>query len=351
MKTDPPSQSPADDPRDALAARYRDAVKLAGEPAAPADAVRAAILAQAAMQARAATPEQPVAPPHRAAANDGRWRLSAVASVMAMGLAGLLAWHVNQAPESDAPAAASAPTEEAPRVALAPEASPPVDTAVADAARAPALGGAAQEGLGAPAKPAPRAAAKSAAPAPVMRERETAAEPVAVAPPAPAPASPAPAPLAAPPSPAAADATAETSKRAPSAFMRRSAEADRQEARTAAATPESAPAGRGVPLAQSAAAPPATLTQAAALGDLARVRELLAAGAPADARDAQGRTPLLEAVLLGDGSRRYVDIARALLEARADPNAADRDGTTPLAHARRLGQGDMARTIESFGGR
>lgn len=152
--------------------------------------------------------------------------------------------------------------------------------------------------------------------------------------------------------PAVADATAETSKQAPSAFMRRSAEADRQEARTAAAAPDTLRAGRSAPQAQaSGAAPSSGLTQAAARGDVTRVRELLAAGAPADARDAQGRTPLLEAVLLGDGSRRYVDIARALLEARADPNAADRDGTTPLAHARRLGQDEMARVIESSGGR
>ena len=94
----------------------------------------------------------------------------------------------------------------------------------------------------------------------------------------------------------------------------------------------------------------ASLSQAAARGDTQRVQELLAAGASADARDAQGRTPLLEAVLLGDGSRRYLDAVRLLLEARADPNAADRDGVTPLAHARRLGHDEMARLIESYGG-
>nr|WP_259371973.1 ankyrin repeat domain-containing protein [Caldimonas mangrovi] len=95
---------------------------------------------------------------------------------------------------------------------------------------------------------------------------------------------------------------------------------------------------------------PASLSQAAARGDVQRVQELLATGASADTRDAQGRTPLLEAVLLGDGSRRYVDAARLLLEARADPNAADRDGVTPLAHARRLGYDELARLIESHGG-
>ena len=362
MKTDLPPQSPADDPRDALAARYRDAVKLADEPAAPADAVRAAILAQAAAQAHAAAADHPVAPPHRAAANDGRWRLSAVASVMAMGLAGLLAWHVNQAPESDAPAAASAPTEQAPQAALAPEPSPPVEAAVADAARAPAGGGAAHDGLGAPARPTTRAAAKSAAPTPAAREREPAPAPLTestgatgsaspeVAAPMPAPPAPAPADAMSP-APAVADAPADTSKRAPSALLRRSAEAERQEARSASVTAYGMPADRAAPAAQAAAAPRSALGHAAARGDLQRVQELLAGGAPADARDAQGRTALLEAVLLGDGSRRYVDIARALLEARADPNASDRDGVTPLAHARRLGQDDMAAVIQSFGGR
>ncbi len=50
-----------------------------------------------------------------------------------------------------------------------------------------------------------------------------------------------------------------------------------------------------------------------------------------------GWTALLEAVVLGEGSRRWQDVVRTLLEAGADPSIADKDGVTPLEHARRRG--------------
>lgn len=55
-----------------------------------------------------------------------------------------------------------------------------------------------------------------------------------------------------------------------------------------------------------------------------------------------GWTALLEAVVLGDGSRPYQDIVRALLAAGADPAIDDKDGVTPLEHARRQGQDEVA---------
>lgn len=64
-----------------------------------------------------------------------------------------------------------------------------------------------------------------------------------------------------------------------------------------------------------------------------------------------GWTCLLEIVILGDGSARYVEIAKLVLDADADPNIADEDGVSPLAHASRKGQRDVARVIEEYGGR
>ena len=58
-----------------------------------------------------------------------------------------------------------------------------------------------------------------------------------------------------------------------------------------------------------------------------------------------GWTALLEAVILGDGSRRYQRIVRILLDAGADPSIADDGGVTPLEHARRSGYDEVARLL------
>jgi hypothetical protein len=337
VNTDPPHR-PADDPHDVLAERYRAAVRLAGDgERRPSDAVRAAILAQAEAQAQSREePVQAVAPAHVPAANDGRWRLSALASVMVMALAGLLAWQVEREPQSDVPQVAMAP---------APAAEPATTEAAAPAPTAaePARDDRESVRERAVTRQEQRAAAK-AAPQAVRRENEPARErytPLAAT-------RPLEAERAAPP--AAADAQAGSSAAAaPMPAPAAAPPAPAIEARRSQPQGMAADRALRAPAPQSAQGP-AGLSQAAARGDAQRVQELLAAGAPADTRDAQGRTPLLEAVLLGDGSRRYVDAARLLLEARADPNAADRDGVTPLAHARRLGHDELARLIESYGG-
>jgi uncharacterized protein len=64
-----------------------------------------------------------------------------------------------------------------------------------------------------------------------------------------------------------------------------------------------------------------------------------------------GWTCLLEIVILGDGGPRHVAAARLVLAAGADPNLADRNGVTPLAHARARSQTEIARLLESAGGR
>ena len=58
-----------------------------------------------------------------------------------------------------------------------------------------------------------------------------------------------------------------------------------------------------------------------------------------------GWTALLEAVILGHGSRPYQRIVRILLRAGADPTIADDDGVTPLEHARAGGQAAVARVL------
>ena len=58
-----------------------------------------------------------------------------------------------------------------------------------------------------------------------------------------------------------------------------------------------------------------------------------------------GWTALLEAVILGDGSRRYQQIVTTLLDAGADPKITDRQGVTALQHAERRGQREVARIL------
>ena len=70
------------------------------------------------------------------------------------------------------------------------------------------------------------------------------------------------------------------------------------------------------------------LIEAAASGDLARVRSLLASGADANARDADGATVLMRAAHLG-----RLDVVRALVDAGADVNATDERGWGALAKA------------------
>ena len=71
-----------------------------------------------------------------------------------------------------------------------------------------------------------------------------------------------------------------------------------------------------------------SLPQAAAEGDVARVRSLLASGADANARDAEGATALMRAAHAG-----HLDVVRALADAGADVNAADERGWGALAKA------------------
>jgi hypothetical protein len=88
------------------------------------------------------------------------------------------------------------------------------------------------------------------------------------------------------------------------------------------------------------------LTNAAAVGDVARVRSLVRSGVSVNARDAQGRTALLSAAEGG-----YVAVVKALIEAKADVNASDQNGLSALIAAARRDDVEMARVLLVAGAR
>ncbi|WP_102693334.1 ankyrin repeat domain-containing protein [Rummeliibacillus pycnus] len=61
-----------------------------------------------------------------------------------------------------------------------------------------------------------------------------------------------------------------------------------------------------------------------------------------------GWTALLEAIILGDGGRKYQECVRILLQHQANPNIADRDGVTPIEHAEKLGYKEIEILLKSY---
>jgi ankyrin repeat protein len=93
------------------------------------------------------------------------------------------------------------------------------------------------------------------------------------------------------------------------------------------------------------------LIPAAERGHVETVRTLIDAGVAVDHVNRLGWTALLEAIILGDGGERHVEIVRLLLAAGADPGLADGDGVTPLQHARRRGHAAVERLLADAGAR
>jgi len=91
------------------------------------------------------------------------------------------------------------------------------------------------------------------------------------------------------------------------------------------------------------------LIPAAHHGHVEAVRLLLGTKIAVNHVNALGWTALLEAIILGDGGQRHIEIVRQLLAAGANPNLADKDGTRPLVHARRRGYATIARLLEQAG--
>ena len=82
------------------------------------------------------------------------------------------------------------------------------------------------------------------------------------------------------------------------------------------------------------------LFDAAYHGDAGAVDALLIAGAPLDARDRRGNTPLIVAAANG-----HQDVAELLIDWGANVNAADLTGLTPLMGAAIGGHTDTARLL------
>ena len=82
------------------------------------------------------------------------------------------------------------------------------------------------------------------------------------------------------------------------------------------------------------------------------MRRLLATDIRVDHVNDLGWTALHEAVILGDGSRRYVRVVRLLVEAGADVNKpSQRDGVRPLQHATSRGFDRIAEVLRAAGAR
>ena len=98
-----------------------------------------------------------------------------------------------------------------------------------------------------------------------------------------------------------------------------------------------------------------SLHDAATRGDVAAIRRLLARGAPVDARDGRGTTPLLAAT-----HANRIDAARVLIGAGADVNARDAIEDSPYLYAgarghleileMTLAHGADLKSVNRFGG-
>jgi ankyrin repeat protein len=60
-----------------------------------------------------------------------------------------------------------------------------------------------------------------------------------------------------------------------------------------------------------------------------------------------GWTALMEAVILGNGTKKYQEIVQVLKDHRADLTIPDHDGKTPLQHAEVLGFKEIVQILKS----
>jgi ankyrin repeat protein len=81
------------------------------------------------------------------------------------------------------------------------------------------------------------------------------------------------------------------------------------------------------------------------------VRTLIAAGAPLDHVNNLGWTAVIEAIVLGNGTPRYVATLKLLIDAGANVNLPDRQGRTPLALARERKHEALVALLEKAGAR
>jgi hypothetical protein len=291
--------------------RYRRASET--DAAAPSDAVRSAILAESRRVAEQLAANQPAptgSPPSfdvsRPAANDSRWKITAFGTAGAALLAALLIApryleRLPTAQNSTVPAAA------------------PAEESKFESQEAAAL----QENAVPPQKAREQPLdKKNAQPAQNYAAAPLALKPAPAAPPAP---------------------TAPSEDSAQNIIAGYPPSVDRA-ARASQGGALSAGAARAAR--ERDALEPINLQSAAAAGDLAQATLLVDQGAAVDARDTQGRTPLLLAV-----AQNQLAVVRLLLARGADPNAADNAGVTPLRLAKDRDLRDVAALLERAGAR
>lgn len=376
---------------DELLQRYREA--SADDTRRPGAHVRDAVRAHAQMvieagkQAGAPQAGATIDAAQRPAANQSRWKISALAGFALAGLTGLLVLQFDRGTDEEKELAFGQPSATTPSSSSSPASPPAASPSMAPvpapvAPQPPATEADAKKRSADIAKPvskSPAPAAQDKAVAsppvtePVVRQREAEAAPAlaAAAPPAAPP--PAPAPIAAP-APAAAvqentqpsivprmAGAAAGSLSAPpaQADMAAAAPAVRPAPAAPAAAAPAAPAARAVaplqkqestlqyraPRAEAGAGPnrlAGALQEAARAGRLALLERLLQQGAPVNAADTAGRTPLILAVMQG-----HTAVVQRLLAAGANPALVDQEGLNALQHARRLGFDGIAHLIEA----
>ena len=81
-------------------------------------------------------------------------------------------------------------------------------------------------------------------------------------------------------------------------------------------------------------------------GHAAYIKRVVSTGVNLDHVNDLGWTALLEAVILGDGSKKYVEIVNTLVAAGVDTGIKDKDGRTALDHARSKGYTAIAQALE-----
>lgn len=82
-------------------------------------------------------------------------------------------------------------------------------------------------------------------------------------------------------------------------------------------------------------------------GFVTTVRRLIEAGTDVNHVNTPRWTAMQEAVVYGDGSKRYQETVTLLLDAGGDPNIRDAQGRTVLDNAERLGQSDIVEILRS----
>ena len=290
MNEVPPGQDEADDADDL----YRRA--SARDESRPSEGVRRRVLDHAAQLAAERAAQISAAKLAATRAANRRWRRPAIfGTLAAAALAGLLV-----TPRFFTPGAPPPTASQLPRASLPPQAaSPPAAESYLQEAQAPTVASLAPQR---PPAPTAESAAKNSLAAPKIMGSAR-------------------------------------SKAAASADM--AADARRgQDVAASGATAAAAPPHSVAPAAA------AELRHAAETGDIPRLQILLGRQLAIDARDENGRTALMLAVLRGES--RAVDM---LLASGADPNAADGRGTTPLQAAVAGNQPAIVAALQRAGAR